>query len=311
MAKEGKILCVLILLCIELTVFSASSDRIKLTDLKIITLYSGKMTNGRRTYPIPQLKCVGGTAGCSAFIPKVVQCSNQGSDGYDIQWECKTDMDNAYRFGNIEVICEGYDYPDDPYVLKGSCGLEYTIDFTKGGYQQKHSNNYGYSYRNEQSYSKFGKTSVLGDIIVLIIICIIIYAIIKTCLYRNEYSTTSDDRFPPSNDSYFSGGFNSPGFGSSPPPPGFRADYSSDFGPGCGTPPRTSGTGTGGGFWTGAMTGGLLGYMFGSRGSRTGSSWYSSRPSHFHESTNFSSGSSGSPSSETRTASGFGGTRRR
>nr|KAG5700792.1 hypothetical protein BaRGS_034995 [Batillaria attramentaria] len=31
-------------------------------------------------------------------------------------------MDNSYKFGTVEVTCEGYDYPDDPYVLKGSCG---------------------------------------------------------------------------------------------------------------------------------------------------------------------------------------------
>ena len=42
-------------------------------------------------------------------------------------------MDNAFRFGNVEVVCEGYDYPDDPYILKGSCGLEYTIDYTMEG----------------------------------------------------------------------------------------------------------------------------------------------------------------------------------
>jgi len=39
------------------------------------------------------------------------------------QWECKCDMDNAFRFGEISVTCEGYDYPEDPYVLKGSCGV--------------------------------------------------------------------------------------------------------------------------------------------------------------------------------------------
>ena len=39
------------------------------------------------------------------------------------QWECKADMDNAFRFGNIEVVCEGYSYPEDPYILKGSCGV--------------------------------------------------------------------------------------------------------------------------------------------------------------------------------------------
>lgn len=32
-------------------------------------------------------------------------------------------MDSAYTFGEIEVVCEGYDYPDDPYILAGSCGV--------------------------------------------------------------------------------------------------------------------------------------------------------------------------------------------
>lgn len=83
------------------------------------------MTNARRSSPVPHLKCVGGSAGCHSFMPQTVQCYNRGSDGYDVQWECKTDMDNEYRFGKIEVSCEGYDYPDDPYVLKGSCGVSF------------------------------------------------------------------------------------------------------------------------------------------------------------------------------------------
>lgn len=49
------------------------------------------------------------------------------------QWECKTDMDNKYRFGRIEVSCEGYSNPDDAYILKGSCGLEYTLELTEEG----------------------------------------------------------------------------------------------------------------------------------------------------------------------------------
>ena len=42
-------------------------------------------------------------------------------------------MDNLYRFGEVEVVCEGYDYPEDPYITKGSCGLEYTLEYTKEG----------------------------------------------------------------------------------------------------------------------------------------------------------------------------------
>lgn len=42
-------------------------------------------------------------------------------------------MDNAYRFGSIEVSCEGYNHPTDAYILKGSCGLEYTLELTEEG----------------------------------------------------------------------------------------------------------------------------------------------------------------------------------
>lgn len=43
------------------------------------------MTAGRRSSPVPQLTCVGGTAGCRVGQPKVVQCYNRGWDGYDVQ----------------------------------------------------------------------------------------------------------------------------------------------------------------------------------------------------------------------------------
>ena len=98
------------------------------------------------------IQCRGGTAGCGAFVPEVVQCYNRGSDGLDVQWECKTDMDNKYRFGKISVSCEGYDYPDDPYILAGSCGLDYTIDRVGNSGNFGNSNPYS-SYQAPKSTS--------------------------------------------------------------------------------------------------------------------------------------------------------------
>jgi len=40
-----------------------------------------------------------------------------------LQWECKAQTDKKYQLGRIQVSCEGYDYPDDPYILRGSCGV--------------------------------------------------------------------------------------------------------------------------------------------------------------------------------------------
>ena len=103
---------------------STNKDRVLLTDVKAITLYNGQMTTGRRTSPVPQLSCIGGTAGCyGSHQPRTVQCLNRGSDGMDVQWECKATLDDEYQFGRIRVVCEGYDSPEDPYVLKGSCGV--------------------------------------------------------------------------------------------------------------------------------------------------------------------------------------------
>uniref|UniRef100_A0A8R1ERF3 Store-operated calcium entry-associated regulatory factor n=1 Tax=Caenorhabditis japonica TaxID=281687 RepID=A0A8R1ERF3_CAEJA len=32
----------------------------------------------------------------------------------------------------ISVSCEGYDYAEDPYILRGSCGLKYELEYTSG-----------------------------------------------------------------------------------------------------------------------------------------------------------------------------------
>ena len=49
------------------------------------------------------------------------------SDGLDVQWECKAQMENGYSLGRTEVSCEGYDYPEDPYILGGSCGINFDV----------------------------------------------------------------------------------------------------------------------------------------------------------------------------------------
>jgi hypothetical protein len=40
-----------------------------------------------------------------------------------LKWECKADLNKAVKFGELKVSCEGYDYPNDEYILAGSCGV--------------------------------------------------------------------------------------------------------------------------------------------------------------------------------------------
>jgi hypothetical protein len=73
-----------------------------------------------------------------------MRCENAGSD-YDennIQWTCKADTPDYFKLGATDVICEGYSSPDDPYILKGSCGVEYRLLLTEKGeakYGKSHS----------------------------------------------------------------------------------------------------------------------------------------------------------------------------
>lgn len=333
--------------CINRISAAQNKDRMLLDDVKVLTLHHGQMTNSRRTSPVPQLKCTGGSAGCS-FKPQTVQCYNRGSDGYDVQWECKTDMDNSYRFGKLQVTCEGYDYPDDPYILRGSCGLEYSLDLTEEGHQRKNSgsqggsHDYGYQGKQhaddyhdrsqyQQSYTKKA-SSIFTDLFYLAVIAGIIYVIYKTCIASSGIPADQ----PPPYDDTFRGQHH---HGNQPPPYGFRQDYMPNDGASCssgatgGHTYTAPGTNTGGGFWTGAFTGGLMGYLLGNRnntyytgyqrpytgwwggrnswGTGWGTGWGSPRTyTTTHSSP--SSGFSSSPrSSGTRTASGFGGTTRR
>jgi hypothetical protein len=64
-----------------------------------------------------------------------MRCENAGSD-YDennIQWTCKADVPDFFKLGASDVICEGYASSEDPYVLKGSCGVEYRLLLTEKG----------------------------------------------------------------------------------------------------------------------------------------------------------------------------------
>ncbi|CAG8583774.1 9860_t:CDS:2, partial [Racocetra persica] len=144
---------------------AAWNSKVLLEDVKTITLHRGELTTGRRNDPIDQLRCVGGDA-CHRYTPDVIQCTNTGFDGSDANWRCNADLPENLKFGpfiisdNINagqnglsiwmnmlngfevfhglmaytvtkyfdiLIYIGYSYPDDPYILQGSCGLEYTL----------------------------------------------------------------------------------------------------------------------------------------------------------------------------------------
>jgi hypothetical protein len=107
----------------------AQQSKVLLRDVQALTLSRGKFTTARRVSPIPQLSCVAGDAcGLPDAEPDVMQCHNRGiDDSGEPQWECTAEVPRQYRLGRTDVVCEGYSSPSDPYVLRGSCGVEYAL----------------------------------------------------------------------------------------------------------------------------------------------------------------------------------------
>lgn len=97
-----------------------------MSSLSALTLHSNRRTASRRLPPVPQLTCKGSL--CRKYTPDVVQCVAVGTDGVGgLEWKCEADLPSGFRFGDVDVSCEGWDGPDDPNILRGSCGLTYSL----------------------------------------------------------------------------------------------------------------------------------------------------------------------------------------
>ena len=103
----------------------AQHTRVLLKDVQVVTAQKNLQTTGRRGPPVPQLTCIGG--GCDVAAVSSIQCKNQGWDGRDVNWKCKATLPVGWELDRTEVLCEGFESPDDPYILAGSCGVEYTL----------------------------------------------------------------------------------------------------------------------------------------------------------------------------------------
>ncbi|EEY16465.1 transmembrane protein [Verticillium alfalfae VaMs.102] len=111
-------------------------NAILLSHVKTLTLRGdGAQTTHRRLPAVPQLKCLSAPKLCALHPIDVLRCTNQGSgyDTEDIQWSCAASLPVDLKLGSTDVLCEGYSSADDPYVLKGSCGVEYRVVLTDEG----------------------------------------------------------------------------------------------------------------------------------------------------------------------------------
>lgn len=102
-------------------------EAVLLHDIKELEFTAGLFTASRRLAAIPQLECVGGSAK-GYREPLAVRCVNVGR--VEAHWRCEATLDDSVKLGESTVTCEGFEGKLDPYVLRNSCGVKYTLEYT-------------------------------------------------------------------------------------------------------------------------------------------------------------------------------------
>lgn len=286
---------------------SKPKNAILLSEVRSLTLRASAMTSHRRVPAAPQLKCVSSPAVCRLFAVDTMRCVNQGS-GYsseDIQWSCSASLPPELKLGSTEVVCEGYAGPDDEYVLKGSCGVEYRLILTDVG-EQKYPQLVGGQGGRNAGDAEWDWSAVLF---------LILFVGVLAWMAYSAYHNVNEPRQPRVRRPHGGGGGGGwgPGFGGGGGGGAFGGFGDDDPPPPYSSKPRASssrqGAGWRPGFWTGAATGAAAGYMAGNRGTGRqqqrdyyGSGWGAGSSSGVGPSTT---------STERQESTGFGGTSRR
>lgn len=317
------------------------SDAVLLSNIKTLTLHGSRETTSRRGPSVPQLDCVGGNAKGLHDVD-VMRCTNAGSDyaPEDVQWTCQATLPSEFKLGSTEVVCEGYESSEDPYVLKGSCGVEYRLVLTEAG-EAKYGERYDYGqkeYVGGQTKGGLGEkvftfvfwAIFLGECHLLVanleltkltIFSTGIVGLIVRSVWTNGAGGNAGGRRPGGGGGGgWGGGYGGDDDGHDDPPPPYTQ-----------SPPRSkpnsqSAPGSSAwrpGFFTGAATGAAAGYAMGNRNNRgptTGqagpSNWFGNGggtqpgPSRSFGGGGGSSGSQLSSGSR-HESTGFGGSRRR
>ncbi|CAK7263415.1 hypothetical protein SEPCBS119000_000477 [Sporothrix epigloea] len=294
-----------------------NKNAILLSKVQSLTLHAGKKTTHRRVAAVPQLTCKANPQSiCQLYTVDTMRCTNQGTgyDEEDVQWSCTASLPPELKLGSTEVVCEGYSSAQDPYVLKGSCAVEYKLLLTDFG-EQRYPDlaNESRSLAKGAGLFAWAFWAVFGAVVLWI-------------LYSAFWGARDADGNPRRN--WPGGGFwgggggggggDDPGFGpgNDPPPPYPGHKLWDDVQPQQPQQPQQQGWRPG--FWTGAAAGAAAAHLAANRNNNRNNSRGSNNNNYGYGgdggrsgSSSASSSSSSSVSSARRQNTGFGGTQRR
>lgn len=122
---------IVMLACVATTdvaIASPKYGRVKLSDIKTLSFIDARMTVAKRDdlRPEPELQCTSGKL-CSAYkddLPSSAFCTQ---DTESHTWDCKFETGDI-KIADSDVVCEGFDGPDDDHVVAGSCMLLYSVE---------------------------------------------------------------------------------------------------------------------------------------------------------------------------------------
>ncbi|KAL2752830.1 hypothetical protein ACRALDRAFT_1072657 [Sodiomyces alcalophilus JCM 7366] len=250
-----------------------SPKAVLLSDIQSLTFRGGNAkTTHRRLPAIPQLKCVSSPSLCALHAIDIMRCENRGAgyDPDDVQWSCSASLPPELRLGSTDVLCEGYSSPDDPYVLRGSCGVQYTLALTDLGERRHPHLTSGGGWgdwfsrggkNNDNYYDDDAGTEWSAYLFSLIFFAVLAWILYSACAagYRNRTLGLGGNRRGWGGGGGGGGGGGWGGGGgpgwqpwNDPPPPypGTKNTQSEGWRPG---------------FWTGAASGAAAAYLAGSR----------------------------------------------
>ncbi|CCC08466.1 hypothetical protein SMACR_02010 [Sordaria macrospora] len=316
-----------------------AKDAVLLSNIRSLTLTPHSQTTSRRLPPIPQLQCLPSPSSplCRLAEPhiSVMRCTNQGSryGKEDIQWSCTVpSLPTTLQLGSTDVVCEGYDGPDDEYVLKGSCGVEYRLTLTEEG-RRKYGDGFG---NGDGGYGNGGESPGLaGYLFGVLFVGVLGWIVYSACVQAGQNRRVGANGADGQRRGWGGGG-GGPGFGGGPGGGPGGGDWDGDEPPppypGYGNKPSGRQQPVPGqqqqgwrpGFWSGIAGGAAAGYLAGQRGGQRGrrednnrgynygSTWGGGSSSGSrNRSWGSSSGDNGGSSGTTHESTGFGSTSRR
>ncbi len=185
-----------------------------------------------------------------------MRCKNQGSDYDDenIQWTCSASLPPEFKLGSTDVICEGFKSSQDPYVLKGSCGVEYRLLLTEAG-EERYGRGGPNLWRNYKGRGYINWPAIIFWALFVSVVGWMIYsAFIRDRLNGTRIGSGGNNPWG------WGGGGGGGGRPDHDPPPPY------DYGPSRKPSARTPGQeGWRPGFWSGAGLGGAAAYLAANR----------------------------------------------